>query len=311
MQAVAGDVAERLGHERRRHAGVVGEHVDHVPEEDRPVGRGDGVGVVEVALELAVAVLVVVGVVAPPELVHVPGQRREEVPHPGQALDLVTGLGRAVERVGDLQAAVGGAAQQRVLGLDPGLEDPAALLAHLLEQPLQDDARGVGPGLAVDLRIAVQHSDARLPRHPGVGRGVGEHREVGVGRALADVTGGEAREARAAVHQHVQARPRYRLRARLAVHVDEHRQEELDAVLVRPCGQVVPSVTHANSFVVSGQCCRTCCRARSSVRGSRTCRRGGPGPWPPPRWSAPPGPRAPGCAGAPCRRPGPASAPRA
>ena len=50
-------------------AALLRQRVDHVAEEDRPVGGGQGVGVLEVRLELAVRVLVVVRVVAPAELV--------------------------------------------------------------------------------------------------------------------------------------------------------------------------------------------------------------------------------------------------
>ena len=78
----------------------------------------------EVLLELAVAVLVVVGVVGPAELVHRRRDRGEVVIHPGDAAGVVTGLGGGVGGVRDRQAAVVVAAQQEVLdlGADPRFE---------------------------------------------------------------------------------------------------------------------------------------------------------------------------------------------
>ena len=55
---------------------LLGERVDHVAEEDRAVARDERLVVVEVLLELAVRVLVVVRVVAPAELVAVARDRR-------------------------------------------------------------------------------------------------------------------------------------------------------------------------------------------------------------------------------------------
>ena len=64
VQPAAGAVGERLGHERGDHAAFGGDHRQQVAQGDHPVGGGQRVGVLEVLLELAVAVLVVVGVVA-------------------------------------------------------------------------------------------------------------------------------------------------------------------------------------------------------------------------------------------------------
>ena len=69
MAAVAGQVRERLRHERRELVALLRHDVDHVAEEDRAIARGEDVVVLEVRLELAVRVLVVVRVVAPAELV--------------------------------------------------------------------------------------------------------------------------------------------------------------------------------------------------------------------------------------------------
>ena len=94
VQAGAGEVPERLRHEGGGHAGLVRDRVHHVAEEDEPVGGRERVGEGEVLLELAVRVLVVVGVVRPAELVHVPRHRGQVVEHPGQALGVVAGHAR-------------------------------------------------------------------------------------------------------------------------------------------------------------------------------------------------------------------------
>ena len=80
--------------------------VHHVAEEDRAVGGGQGVRELEVRLELAVRVLVVVGVAAPAELVDVGREPAQELVVAGQALHVVTGLVELVERVGQLELAV-------------------------------------------------------------------------------------------------------------------------------------------------------------------------------------------------------------
>ncbi len=124
VQAAAGLVGERLGHEGRDHAALGGDHRQQVAQRDHAVGGGQRLGELEVLLELAVAVLVVVGVVGPAERVHRRRDRGEVVIHPGDAAGVVAGLGGGVGGVGDRQAAVGVAVQQEVLdlGADPRLE---------------------------------------------------------------------------------------------------------------------------------------------------------------------------------------------
>ena len=125
VQAAAGAVGERLGHERRDHAALGGDHRQQVAQRDDPVGGGQRVGELEVLLELAVAVLVVVGVVRPARAgsspIEIVGQ---VVVHPGDAAGVVAGLGGGVGGVGGGQAAVGVAGQQEVLdlGADPRFE---------------------------------------------------------------------------------------------------------------------------------------------------------------------------------------------
>ena len=67
MQSAAGLVGERLRHEGRDHAAFGRDHRQQVAQRDDAVGGGERVGELEVLLELAVAVLVVVGVVGPAE----------------------------------------------------------------------------------------------------------------------------------------------------------------------------------------------------------------------------------------------------
>ncbi len=109
VAAVAGEVAERLGHEGRDQAALLGQRLDHVAEEDRAVAGGERVGEVEVLLELAVGVLVVGRVVVPAELGHVARDLRDEVEVARERAHVVTGLVEGVERVGQLDRAVLGA----------------------------------------------------------------------------------------------------------------------------------------------------------------------------------------------------------
>ena len=131
VESVPGQIGERLRHERCRHSGLMGDRVDHVPEEDEAVGAREGVGVGEVLLELPVRVLVVVGVVGPPETVHVLRDGRQVVVHPGEALGVVAGSLGDVQWVCDLDAAAGGTANERVLGLAADLVDESPFLGPL------------------------------------------------------------------------------------------------------------------------------------------------------------------------------------
>ena len=90
---------------------------------DDPVGSGQRVGVGEVLLELAVGVLVVVGVVAPAQGVHRRGDLGEVVVHAGQAAGVVAGLrgGRRAASAG-ASRPFGVAADQEVLHLGADVE---------------------------------------------------------------------------------------------------------------------------------------------------------------------------------------------
>ena len=69
--------------------------------------------------------------------------------------------------------------------------------------------------------------------------GVGDRDHVGVVRPLADVAGGEAGKPGAVGQQVVDVMGRHELGARLAVHVDELREEELDALLADDAANLV------------------------------------------------------------------------
>ena len=117
VAAVSGEVGERLGHERGDEPPLLGQRLDHVAEEDRPVTRGERVRVLEVLLELPVGVLVIGGVVVPAQVGDRARHLGHEVQVARQRAHVVAGLIEGVERVGELQRAVGGAAQQEVLEL--------------------------------------------------------------------------------------------------------------------------------------------------------------------------------------------------
>ena len=160
---------ERLGHERGDQPALLGERLDHVPEEDRPVTRRQRVGVLEVLLELAVGVLVIVGVVVPAQAGDRLGDLGHEVQVARERAHVVTRLLERVERVGQLQRAVGRAAQQEVLQLRADLQ-LIALLGRPRQRVAQDRARAVRPFLALDGHVAGE---------PGHGRAPGQDRQRG------------------------------------------------------------------------------------------------------------------------------------
>ena len=230
VAAVAGQVRERLGHERRDQAALLRERLDHVAEEDRPVAGRQRVGEVEVLLELAVAVLVVGRVVVPAERRQVARDLGHEVEVARQRAHVVTGLRERVERVGQLDRPVLAHADEEVLelGAEHELEPERA---GALELAAQDRARAVGPLLALDVHVARQPRDGRPPRQRRERPDVRHGGEVGMVRLLADRAGGEPGEPGAVRHQPVEQPRGHELRVRLPVHVDELREQELDVVL--------------------------------------------------------------------------------
>jgi hypothetical protein len=223
-------VAERLRHERGDQAALLGKRLDHVAEEDRAVAGGQRVREVEVLLELAVRVLVVVRVVVPAEVGDVARHRGHEVEVAREAAHVVAGLVEPVERVGQLDRAVLALAHEEVLELGADLE-LVAELGGALELPAQDRPRAVGPLLALDVDVAGEPCHTGLPRERREAPHVGHRREVGVVGELADGPRREPREARPVLHQPVEVPRRDELRVRLAVHVDELREQEFDVVV--------------------------------------------------------------------------------
>ena len=251
VAAVAGEVRERLRHERRDAPVLLGERVHHVAEEDRAVAARQRVGVLEVLLELAVRVLVVVRVVAPAELVAVARDGRQEVVLPRQAGHVVTGLLERVELVRDLDRAVGVQLHEEVLELDPDLE-LVALRRRLGEHVTQDRARAVRPRLALDGDVAREARQVRLPRHEREAAEIGHRRDVRVARQLPDLARRESREAGALLDERVEVRRGNQLRARAAVEIDELREDELDAaVLHRRADRLEPGRIDAHRRFIS------------------------------------------------------------
>jgi hypothetical protein len=237
VEAAPRALGERLRHERRGHAALLGEHVDQVAQGRHAVGGDEGVRVVEVLLELARRVLVVVRVVAPAEGVHRVAHGREVVEHAGDAAGVVAGLGAVVALVGGGDPALLVLVEQEVLDLRADLADEA-VLGEAGDRLLQDDPRRVRPRLAVHVRVAVHDREA-LPdeRDRGVGVEVGDRDQVGVLRALPDEAGGEAREPELPVLQLVGGGRRDELGAGLPVQVHEQGEDEPDAVGLRPLAE--------------------------------------------------------------------------
>ncbi len=238
VAAVAGQVRERLRHERRDQPALLRERLDHVAEEDRAVARDERVVEGEVLLELAVRVLVVGRVVVPAERRDVPRDVRDEAERARQRAHVVAGLVEVVERVGELDPAVLALAHEEVLQLAAHLER-VAQLGGARELVAQDRARAERPRLALDCDVAGEARDLRLPRQVGQRRRVRHRRDVGIVRSLADVAGREARESGAVGEQPVQVRHRHQLGVRLAVHVDELGEDELDAAFVELGAELV------------------------------------------------------------------------
>ena len=229
---------ERLGHERRDQPALLRQRLDHVAVEHSPVARGERVVELEVLLELAVRVLVVGGVVVPPEAGHGLRDRRDEVEIAGQRAHVVTRKVERVELVGDFDRAVLTPADEEVLELGAHLQlEPELLSARQLVA--QDRARTERPRLALDRHVAGEARHVRLPRQDRQRGRVGDRDHVRIVRALADVAGGEPGEAGALGEQVVDVVRRDELRARLAVHVDELSEQKLDLPLADDSPDVI------------------------------------------------------------------------
>ena len=244
VAAVAREVCERLRHERRDQAPLLGQRLDHVAEEDRPVAGAERVREIEVLLELAVRVLVVVGVVVPAELRHVARDLGHEVEVARERAHVVTGLVEGVEPVGQLDRAVLVEPDEEVLELHAHHE-LVAELARPVELAAQDRARAVRPLLALHVDVTREAGDARFPGQRGERADVRHRRHVRVVRLLPDRPGGKAGEAGAFAQERVQVACRHELGARLAVHVHELREQELHVVLTEVALDVLPGARRA------------------------------------------------------------------
>ena len=223
----------------------------HVPEEDRTVAGRQRVVVGEVLLELAVRVLVIVRVVAPAELVRVLRDGRQEVVLAGQAGDVVARLLERVELVRELDRPVLPPVDEEVLELEAHLE-LETLFLRLGEHPAEDRARAVRPLLALDRHVTGEARQVRLPRNRREARQVGDRRYVRVGRHLADLAGGEAREPGTVGDEIVEVGSGDQFRARARVHVHELGEVELDpAFLLNAPDLVERRHASSSSFRVS------------------------------------------------------------
>ena len=229
--AVAGQVRERLRHEGRDQPPLLRHRLDHVAVEDGAVAGRERVGVAPVLLELAVRVLVVGRVQPPAERVDVAHHLGDEVEVAGQRADVVAGLIEGVERVGELDPAVLGVADEEVLELVADLELVAGVRGAR-DLVAEDRPRAVRPLLALDRRVAGEPTDLGLPRQARERPGVRHRDQVGVVGRLADVAGREPGEPGPVGEQRLELGGGDQLRVRLRVHVDELREQELDPLLL-------------------------------------------------------------------------------
>jgi hypothetical protein len=186
-----------------------------------------GVGVVE--LELPVGVLVV-------DLVDVDTAGAQGVGQPLQvgarareALVVVAGLGQRVAGVAGGNGAFGLAHQQREFRLESGIhhQPPGAQACHLF---LQRDAAVELPGLVVDVALADDARQPRLPRHHRERGEIAPGHEVGPVRLDAYATDREAGKAGAIAHHRAEMIDRHGLGLGHAMDVDELRQHVLHAL---------------------------------------------------------------------------------
>src|SRR5947208_16415456 len=113
----------------------------------------------------------VVGIVAPAEVVDVLRRRGQEVVVARQPTKVVARLLERVELVGDLDAAVLRLAEEEVLELEADLE-LVPRRPRPLELVAQNRPRVVRPLLAFDVDVAGKPREARLPGPRGEAREV-------------------------------------------------------------------------------------------------------------------------------------------
>src|SRR5438876_6019522 len=230
MRSVASEVGERLGHESGQELVLLGDGLDHPPEEDVPIGRRERVRIAPVDLELAVGVFMVVGVGVPPQLLDVLDQGCHQLQVPVERPQVIARLAQGVQRVPRRVFPALVASQEHELRLDSHIHH-----VPLLPRPLQllpeDVPRAIRPLLAVDKDIARDPGRVLPPGEDGQRVEVRDAGDVGVVGALADLAGSEAGEA-ATVPGHVlQVGRGDELGLRSAAHLHEGAEEELDPFL--------------------------------------------------------------------------------
>ena len=230
MGATAGQMVERLGEERRHHPVLLGDRLHHPAEERVPVGRRQRIGVTPVDLELAVGILVIVGVGVPAQLLHVPDQRRHQIEVAVQGDEVVTGLLEDVEGIAGHVLAIVGLAQQNELRLDADLEGVPLRPGPLQLSP-QDRARTVVERLALDLDVAGDPGHVGAPGHGRQRVEVGDVQHVGIVRPLPHVAGRETGEAGPLRGHVIEMGGRHEFGLGRTVHGHEGAQKELDAAL--------------------------------------------------------------------------------
>ena len=228
VAAVAGQVRERLRHEGRAQAVLLGDRLDHELEERMTVGGLQRAVVLPVHLELAVRVLVVVLVRPPAERDHAVADLGDGRVAAHQRLLVVAGLRLRVGAVRD-RAAVG--QDEKVFALDAGLQ-VVAVLRGVRDGALEHLTRVLRHRLAVHHQVAGDPRDLRLPRKLDRGRKIGHHQDVGMrGRHVEPHR--EAGEARAGLGHGVDRGRRHELRPHRAEQIDERDQEVFYSVLLR------------------------------------------------------------------------------
>src|SRR5439155_5970628 len=107
-----------------------------------------------------------------------------------------------------------------------------ALLAGLLELAAEDGAGVVRPFLSLDVDVAGEARERRLPGDRRVAAQVGHGGDVGIARQLADLTRREPGEPGTVGDEAVEVLRGHELGARPRVHVDELGEVELDATFL-------------------------------------------------------------------------------
>ena len=148
----------------------------HQLEEGEPVGHGERLGIGEIDLELAVAVLVIEGIHAPAQAIHALHQLIEPVEIVEQAAQVVAGFIERVAAAGRHQRSIVLAPQHEEFSFDAEVE-AIAQRRRLLPHPREDLTAAGLEGGAVQLQAAGQPHHIAAPRqHRGTGQiGNGRH----------------------------------------------------------------------------------------------------------------------------------------